>query len=94
MTLIQLWMAHGLIPLSNNGEQLEDIADKCINHLLYRSFFDEVRDYRYGQVLKLKIHDYIMILHYQLQGRTVDLTIWMEKLVMYHFLVAHLLLRL
>ena len=50
-------MAHGLIPLSNNGEQLEDVADECINHLLCRSFFDEVRDYGYGRVLKFKMHD-------------------------------------
>ncbi|XP_065631049.1 putative disease resistance protein RGA3 isoform X2 [Quercus suber] len=58
MKLIQLWMAHGLIPLSNNGAQLEDVADECINHLLYKSFFDEVRDYGYRQVLKFKMHDF------------------------------------
>ncbi|XP_075645815.1 putative disease resistance protein RGA3 [Castanea sativa] len=48
MTLIQLWMAHGLIQLSNNIEQLEDVADECIKHLLCRSFLYEASNYFYG----------------------------------------------
>uniref|UniRef100_A0A7N2LCE7 Uncharacterized protein n=1 Tax=Quercus lobata TaxID=97700 RepID=A0A7N2LCE7_QUELO len=41
MTLIQLWMAHGLIQFPNNIEQLEDVADECIKSLLCRSFLYE-----------------------------------------------------
>ncbi|XP_030963349.1 putative disease resistance protein RGA3 [Quercus lobata] len=53
MTLIQLWMAHGLIQLPNNIGQLEDAADECIKNLLCRSFFYQV--YSYG--LTYKMHD-------------------------------------
>ncbi|KAF3947548.1 hypothetical protein CMV_026332 [Castanea mollissima] len=42
MTLIQLWMAHGLIQLPNNIEQVEDVADECIKNLLCRlDYLDE-----------------------------------------------------
>ncbi|XP_075644269.1 putative disease resistance protein RGA3 isoform X2 [Castanea sativa] len=55
MTLIQLWMAHGLIQLPNNIEQVEDVADECIKNLLCRSFFYKVYRF-YGQVT-YKMHD-------------------------------------
>ena len=54
MTLIQLWMAHGLIQLSNNIEQLEDVADECIKHLLCKSFLYETSNNFYGLY---KMHD-------------------------------------
>ncbi|KAK4591910.1 hypothetical protein RGQ29_016395 [Quercus rubra] len=56
MTLIQLWMAHGLIQLPNNREQLEDVADECIKNLLCRSFFYQDNKYYYAQA-KYKMHD-------------------------------------
>ncbi|XP_075645818.1 putative disease resistance protein RGA4 [Castanea sativa] len=55
MTLIQLWMAHGLIQLPNNIEQVEDVADECIKNLLCRSFFYQDCDFN-GQVI-YKMHD-------------------------------------
>ncbi|KAK9988444.1 hypothetical protein SO802_028683 [Lithocarpus litseifolius] len=54
MTLIQPWMAHGLIQLSNNIEQLEDVANECIKHLLCRSFLYEASNNFYGLY---KMHD-------------------------------------
>ncbi|KAK4591670.1 hypothetical protein RGQ29_016201 [Quercus rubra] len=67
MTVIQLWMAHGFIQLSNDTQQVEDVANEYFEDLL--SNFLEKRNKGYG-VLKYKMHDYIMILHYQLQGQT------------------------
>ncbi|XP_030963062.1 putative disease resistance protein RGA3 [Quercus lobata] len=57
MTLIQLWMAHGLIQVLNNMEQLEDVADECIKNLLCRSFFYPAMHDFDGQVLTYKMHD-------------------------------------
>ena len=37
MTLIQLWMAHRLIQLPNNIEQLVDVVDECIKNILCSS---------------------------------------------------------
>ncbi|XP_075644420.1 putative disease resistance protein RGA3 [Castanea sativa] len=55
MTLIQLWMAHGLIQLPNNIEQVEDVADECIKNLLCRSFF--YQEYRFDEQVTYKMHD-------------------------------------
>ncbi|XP_075645900.1 putative disease resistance protein RGA3 [Castanea sativa] len=61
MTLIQLWMAHELIQLPNNIEQLEDVGDECIKNLLCRSFFYQAKHHSHEQVLRmhevLRMHD-------------------------------------
>ena len=54
MTMIQLWMAHGFIQLSNDTQQVEDVADEYFKDLLC-NFFEKVRDI-YG-ALKYKMHD-------------------------------------
>ncbi|XP_050283874.1 putative disease resistance protein RGA4 isoform X2 [Quercus robur] len=53
MTVIQLWMAHGFIQLSNDTQQVEDVADKYFEYLLC-NFFEQVRSY---SALKYKMHD-------------------------------------
>ncbi|KAL4601062.1 hypothetical protein ACB092_11G244600 [Castanea dentata] len=50
MTVIQLWMAHGFIQLSNDTQQVEDVADEYFKDLLC-NFFEEL----WG--LKYKMHD-------------------------------------
>lgn len=54
--LVRLWMGAGLIPWSDEGMNLEDIADHYFNFLLQMSFFqDEARD-AYGNVVSCKIN--------------------------------------
>nr|XP_023925072.1 putative disease resistance protein RGA4 [Quercus suber]XP_023925073.1 putative disease resistance protein RGA4 [Quercus suber]XP_023925074.1 putative disease resistance protein RGA4 [Quercus suber]XP_023925076.1 putative disease resistance protein RGA4 [Quercus suber]XP_023925077.1 putative disease resistance protein RGA4 [Quercus suber]XP_023925078.1 putative disease resistance protein RGA4 [Quercus suber]XP_023925079.1 putative disease resistance protein RGA4 [Quercus suber]XP_02392508 len=55
-TIIQLWIAQGLVQLSNKNQQLEDIGDEYFKDLLWRSFFEEINVY--GD-LKYKMHDLI-----------------------------------
>nr|XP_023902238.1 putative disease resistance protein RGA4 [Quercus suber] len=50
MTVIQLWMAHGFIQLSNDTRQVEDVADEYFKYLLC-NFFEKVWGYLY------KMHD-------------------------------------
>ncbi|XP_075644130.1 putative disease resistance protein RGA4 isoform X2 [Castanea sativa] len=50
MTMIQLWMAHGFIQLSNDTQQLEDVANEYFEYLLC-NFLDKVREFSY------KMHD-------------------------------------
>ncbi|XP_075645903.1 putative disease resistance protein RGA4 [Castanea sativa] len=50
MTVIQLWMAHGFIQLSNDTQQVEDVADEYFKDLLC-NFFEKLWD------LKYKMHD-------------------------------------
>ncbi|XP_023892107.2 putative disease resistance protein RGA4 [Quercus suber] len=38
MTVIQLWMAHGFIQLSNDTQQVEDVADEYFKYLLCNFF--------------------------------------------------------
>ncbi|XP_023926758.1 putative disease resistance protein RGA3 [Quercus suber] len=53
MTVIQLWMAHEFIQLSNDTQQVEDVADEYFKDLLC-NFFEEVRVYG---ALKYEMHD-------------------------------------
>ncbi|XP_065621793.1 putative disease resistance protein RGA4 [Quercus suber] len=55
-TIIQLWIAQGLVQLSNKNQQLEDIGDEYFKDLLWRSFFEEINVY--GDP-KYKMHDLI-----------------------------------
>uniref|UniRef100_A0A2N9IQY7 Uncharacterized protein n=1 Tax=Fagus sylvatica TaxID=28930 RepID=A0A2N9IQY7_FAGSY len=40
-TMIQLWIAQGLIQSPNGNQQLEDVGDEYFNDLLWRSIFEE-----------------------------------------------------
>ena len=55
-TIIQLWIAQGLIQSSNINQQLEDVGDEYFKDLLWRSFFEEVETY---EGLRYKMHDLI-----------------------------------
>ena len=56
-TLILLWIAQGFIQSSGKSQQLEDVADDYFKDLLWRSFFEEVRDEFGG--LNYKVHNLI-----------------------------------
>uniref|UniRef100_A0A2N9I0S0 Uncharacterized protein n=1 Tax=Fagus sylvatica TaxID=28930 RepID=A0A2N9I0S0_FAGSY len=66
VTLTQLWIAQGFIQSSNKDQQLEDVADEYFKNLLWRSFFEEVRDEFGG--LKYKMHDLIHDLAQSIAG--------------------------
>ncbi|KAL4601124.1 hypothetical protein ACB092_11G249500 [Castanea dentata] len=55
-TVIQLWIAQGFIQSSNENQQLEDVGDDYFEDLLWRSFFEEVENYK---GLRYKMHDLI-----------------------------------
>ncbi|KAM4099291.1 hypothetical protein ACJW30_07G146800 [Castanea mollissima] len=55
--VVQLWIALGLIQLSNTKQQLEEVANEYFKDLLWRSFFEEVGDK--FENLKYKMHDLI-----------------------------------
>ncbi|KAK9091168.1 hypothetical protein Sjap_024345 [Stephania japonica] len=55
--LIQLWMANGFIPCKGQID-LEDVGDKIIKDLLWRSFFQEPKkNDELGNIMSFKIHD-------------------------------------
>lgn len=56
-TLIQLWMAQGLIHLNSSDEQLEDVGGWYFNELVSRSLFDVVRENHKAEIVKGRMHD-------------------------------------
>ncbi|XP_047337424.1 putative disease resistance protein RGA1 [Impatiens glandulifera] len=54
--LIQLWMAHDLIPTVKNQE-VEDIGNTIWKELCWRSFFQDEESYGYGIYETCKMHD-------------------------------------
>ncbi|GLT30349.1 hypothetical protein SLA2020_051530 [Shorea laevis] len=56
--LIQLWMAHGFLQPSSEGDKkMEDIGDDYFNYLLSSSFFQDAKTDSYGSVITCKMHD-------------------------------------
>lgn len=59
-TLIQLWVAEGLIFLpSNRGDRLEDVGNDYFEHLLLCSFFQDVQRDELGVLRTRKMHDFV-----------------------------------
>ncbi|KAK9159525.1 hypothetical protein Syun_005866 [Stephania yunnanensis] len=60
-SLIELWMAQGLLGASNNSQE-EIMEDKCntyFNTLYSKSFFQEAKINEYGEVIECKMHDLV-----------------------------------
>ncbi|CAI0420637.1 unnamed protein product [Linum tenue] len=55
-TLIQLWIGQGYIN-SNKSSCLEDVGIEYVKNLLWRSFFQEYRRDRWGNIKWCKMHD-------------------------------------
>ena len=58
LTLIQLWIAQGLIQSPDENLLLVDVADDYFKELLWRSFFQEVEEDE-GMTRRFKMHDLI-----------------------------------
>ncbi|XP_073109658.1 disease resistance protein RGA2-like [Elaeis guineensis] len=73
--LIQLWMAEGLIDTSGTSQNAEDIGKQYFNHLLSRSFFQDVQMDEYNDPRTCKMHD---LVHDLACSITKDETLVME----------------
>ncbi|KAK9159491.1 hypothetical protein Syun_005832 [Stephania yunnanensis] len=60
-SLIQLWMAQGLLGPSNNSQEeiMEDKGNTYFNTLYSKSFFQEAEMNEYGEVIECKMHDLV-----------------------------------
>jgi Leucine-rich repeat (LRR) protein len=56
-TLINLWMEQGFIKLSDQNRCLEDVGHEYFMDLLWRSFFQEAKIDKFGDIIGCKIHD-------------------------------------
>ncbi|KAH9679151.1 hypothetical protein KPL71_026004 [Citrus sinensis] len=57
-SLVQFWMAHGLLQSHNKKEDLEDIGMRYLKELVSRSFFQDLTFEMFGrEVLFFKMHD-------------------------------------
>ncbi|XP_021814640.1 putative disease resistance protein RGA3 [Prunus avium] len=60
--LINLWMAQGLLypsPPNRRNLEMEDIGNEYFNILLNNSFFQDVKKYGVGGIIKCKMHDLV-----------------------------------
>ncbi|XP_058079963.1 putative disease resistance protein RGA1 [Magnolia sinica] len=55
--LIRLWMAEDFIKSSGRSQQIEDVGGEYFNNLLWRSFFQDVRKNKDGNIVMCKMHD-------------------------------------
>ncbi|XP_027347883.1 putative disease resistance protein RGA1 [Abrus precatorius] len=57
--LIQLWMAHGFLECSTENEHMEDIGNQFVELFLMKSFFQDAKVNKQGEILSFKMHDLI-----------------------------------
>ena len=55
--LINLWMAQGFIPLSDQNQPLEDVGYKYFMSLVHRSFFYAIEKDELGIIRRCRMHD-------------------------------------
>ncbi|KAG8650473.1 putative disease resistance protein RGA4 [Manihot esculenta] len=72
-TLIHLWVAQGFIESSSTSDCLEDIGLEYFMKLWWRSFFQEVKRDRCGNVKNCKMHDLIHDLAITVGGTRIQL---------------------
>ncbi|XP_050284568.1 putative disease resistance protein RGA4 [Quercus robur] len=56
-TLINLWAAQGFIVLVGPKQRFEDVGKKYFMELLWRSFFQDVENDKWGNIKSCKMHD-------------------------------------
>ncbi|KAK9138855.1 hypothetical protein Sjap_009449 [Stephania japonica] len=87
-SLIELWMAQGLLGASNETqeENLEDKGNIYFNILYSKSFFQEAKMNKYGEVTRCKMHDLlnnlaqsICKIEYQNFGENMEMSVDLSK---------------
>ncbi|XP_047339487.1 disease resistance protein RGA2-like [Impatiens glandulifera] len=75
--LVQMWMAHGLIP-TNENQEVEDVGNAIWNELCWRSFFEDERNnlYRYEILTTCKMHDLMHDLSQSVMKDKMDVILW------------------
>ncbi|XP_054785796.1 putative disease resistance protein RGA3 [Prosopis cineraria] len=66
--LVQLWMAQGYLECSTENKCLEDVGNHFVKILLMKSFFQEAKVNKHGDVLCFKMHDLVHDLAVALAG--------------------------
>jgi Leucine-rich repeat (LRR) protein len=66
--LIQLWIAQGFIHSSDRTICHEDVGHEYFMDLLWRSFFQDIRRNKYGDIESCKMHDLIHVLAQSVAG--------------------------
>ncbi|XP_031372033.1 putative disease resistance protein RGA4 [Punica granatum] len=55
--LVHLWMAQGFIKLQGSKKTLEEVGQDYFMELLSRSFFQDIKEDMYGNIVRCKMHD-------------------------------------
>ncbi|KAI3445044.1 hypothetical protein Pfo_001709 [Paulownia fortunei] len=58
-TLVNLWIAQGLVPLFYKNQSLDDAGNECFMELLSMSFFQDVKIDGLGNIQSCKMHDFL-----------------------------------
>lgn len=58
-TLINLWIAQGLVPLFYKNQSIDDAGNECFMELLSMSFFQDVKFDGLGNIQSCKMHDFL-----------------------------------
>ncbi|KAK9289835.1 hypothetical protein L1049_007995 [Liquidambar formosana] len=67
-TMINYWMAQGLLQSPNKSRQYEDIGNRYFDELMSISFFEDVNSYLDNEIHSCKIHDLVLDLAQQVTG--------------------------
>ncbi|XP_045807649.1 putative disease resistance protein RGA1 [Trifolium pratense] len=66
--LIQMWMAHGYLECSVEGQCMEDVGNQFVNIFLMKSFFQDAKLNEDGDINCFKMHDLMHDLATQVAG--------------------------
>jgi len=66
--LIQMWMAHGYLDCSVEGKSMEDVGNQFVNIFLMKSFFQDAKLNKDGDINGFRMHDLMHDLATQVAG--------------------------
>ena len=67
-TLINLWMAEGLVSPAYEGQSFEDVGEEYFQGLLQRCFFQDVTRDKWGSIKSCRVHDLLHDLAIEVAG--------------------------